>query len=88
MGEYIVTARRKGTDWYVGGITDWTPRDIEVSFGFLPDGEYEAEIFADGVNAHRAASDYRRSRETVNRHTNKKLHLAPGGGFAIKLKKK
>ncbi len=33
MGEYIVTARRKGTDWYVGGITDWTPRDIEVSFG-------------------------------------------------------
>ncbi len=88
MGEYIVTARRKGTDWYVGGITGWTPRDIEVSFGFLPDGEYEAEIFADGVNAHRAASDYRRSRETVNRHTNKKLHLAPGGGFAIKLKKK
>ena len=88
MGEYIVTARRKGTDWYVGGITDWTPRDIEVLFDFLPEGEYEAEIFADGVNAHRAASDYRRSRETVNRHTNKKLHLAPGGGFAIKLKKK
>lgn len=88
MGEYIVTARRKGTDWYVGGITDWTSRDVEISFGFFPEGDYEAEIFADGVNAHRAASDYRRSCETLNRHTNKKLHLAPGGGFAIKLKKK
>ncbi len=28
MGEYCVTARRKGNDWYVGGITNWTPRDI------------------------------------------------------------
>ena len=32
MGEYIVTARRKGDVWYIGGITDWTARDIEVDY--------------------------------------------------------
>lgn len=35
MGEYIVTARRKGNSWYVGGITDRTPRDIKVDLSFL-----------------------------------------------------
>lgn len=88
MGEYIVTARRKGHDWYVGGITDWTPRDLDVSFDFLPEGEYVAEIFADGVNAHRAASDYKKRSMTVNNNSKKEFHLAPGGGFAIKITKK
>ena len=88
MGEYIVTARRKGDVWYVGGLSDWTPRDIEMSFDFLPEGTYEAEIFSDGVNAHRLATDYRRSSETINNKTNKNIHLAPGGGFAMKLVRK
>ena len=34
VGEYVVAARRSGDDWYVGGITDWTPRDVEL-FLFL-----------------------------------------------------
>ncbi len=88
MGEYIVTARRKGDVWYVGGLSDWTPRDIEMSFDFLSEGTYEAEIFSDGVNAHRLATDYRRSSETINNKTNKNIHLAPGGGFAMKLVRK
>lgn len=88
MGEYIVTARRKGNDWYVGGISDWTPRDLGVSFDFLPEGEYVAEIFADGVNAQRTASDYKKRSMTVNNNSKKEFHLAPGGGFAIKITKK
>lgn len=40
MGEYCVTARRKGNDWYIGGITNWTARDITIDLSFLPDGDY------------------------------------------------
>ncbi len=84
--EYIVTARRKGSDWYVGGITSWTMREIEIDFSFLPQGkEYEAVIFADGANAAKIASDYCRAVEKVNSETVKKMKLAPGGGFAISL---
>ena len=85
MGEYIVTARRSGDCWFVGGITDSNPRDLEIAFDFLPEGNFRAEIFEDGVNAHRAASDFRQRREAVCNTTVRKIHLAPGGGFAIKL---
>ena len=85
MGEYIVTARRSGDCWFVGGITDSNPRDLEIAFDFLPEGNFRAEIFGDGVNAHRAASDFRQRREAVCNTTVRKIHLAPGGGFAIKL---
>ena len=84
MGEYIVTARRSGDIWYVGGITDWTAREVDVDLSFL--GDCEAMLFRDGVNADRKASDYKR--ETFRIDTSKSLtvHLAPGGGFAMKLK--
>lgn len=86
IGEYIVTARRNGSDWYVGGITSWTPREIELDFSFLPQGiVYDAEIFTDGVNSAKIASDYTRTIEKVNSGTVKKLKLVPGGGFAMSL---
>ena len=61
MGEYIVTARRKGNDWYLGGLTNWDERDMNVDLSFLPAGEYTIELYTDGVNAHRNASDYKKS---------------------------
>lgn len=88
MGEYIVTARRSGDTWYVGAITDWTPRDVEVDLAPLGiGGTVEATIFRDGVNADRKASDYKR--ETIRIDTSKPLtvHLAPGGGFVVKIVK-
>lgn len=84
-GEYIVTARRKGTDWYVGGITDWTARDIEVNCSFLGDKAYDAVLFRDGANAHRIGRDYKRQPLQVDGNGTLKVHLAPGGGFAMRL---
>lgn len=84
MGEYILTARRKGTTWYIGGITDWTSRDVEVDLSFLG-GAYDAVLFRDGVNADRRASDYKRETLRVDASEPLKLHLAPGGGFAAAL---
>ncbi len=88
VGEFIVTARRDKEDWYVGGMTDWTARDLNISFDFLDDGEYNAVLCKDGVNADRYASDYILENLTVNRNSQQKIHLAEGGGFLMTIKKK
>lgn len=88
LGEYIVLARRVGEEWYVGGMTDWTPREVELDFSFLTDGSYQAAIFEDGMNADRQASDYKKTIQQVSKNTKMKLKLASGGGFAITLKKR
>lgn len=85
LGEYIITARRSGNTWYIGGITDWTPRDLTVDLSFLS-GSYKADLFKDGVNADRKASDYVHEQSTFN-GGKLNIHLAPGGGFALKLTK-
>lgn len=85
MGQYIVTARRKGNTWYIGGITDWTPRDIEVDLSFIGDGQHTATLFKDGVNAHRIGRDFTHETMAVRKSTRLSVHLAPGGGFALKI---
>ena len=86
LGEYIVTARRKGSTWYVGGITDWTPRDVEIDLAPLGiDATVGATIFRDGANADRKASDYRRETIRIDTTEPLKIHLAPGGGFVVKI---
>ncbi len=87
MGDYILTARRKGDVWYVGGLTDWTPRDLEVDLSFLGEGTHSAVLFKDGVNAHRTARDYKRETIQLDASGKLKVHLAPGGGFALKIGK-
>ena len=84
MGEYIVTARRSGSTWYVGGITNREARDLTVDLSFL-DGTYNAELYKDGINADRKGADYRVER--FNTAGSKSIHLAPGGGFVVKLTK-
>lgn len=84
IGKYIVTARRSGNTWYIGGTTDWNARDIEFT---LPDGigtNAKAEIFRDGINADRNAQDYKRADITLAKKMS--VHLAPGGGFLIRTK--
>ena len=86
LGEYIVTARRKGSTWYVGGITDWTPRDVEIDLAPLGiDATVGATIFRDGANADRKASDYRRASIRIDTSKPLTVHLAPGGGFVVKI---
>ena len=81
LGKYIVTVRKKDVNWYIGGMTNWDERDVQLDFSFLPEGvSYTAVLFKDGVNANKQAEDYRK--ETIRIDT---LHLASGGGFAMKL---
>jgi len=85
ISQYILLARRNGNDWYVGAMTDWTPRDLEVDFSFLPEGSFTLDAYQDGVNADRNASDYKKSTQQITRSTKLKIHLAPGGGFAARV---
>ncbi len=85
MSQYVLLARRNGSDWYVGAMTDWTPRDLEIDFSFLPDGNFTLDSYEDGVNADRNASDYGKTTKQINRTTKMKIHLAPGGGFAARI---
>ena len=88
VGEYILMARQKGDDWYVGAMTNWDGRTLELDFSFLPDGTYEATMYLDGVNAHRKAEDTLIKKMEVNSSSTFSLELKPGGGAAIVLKKK
>ena len=88
MGKYIVTARQKGSDWYIGGQTNWDERDIQLAFNFLPEGTYEAKILKDGINANHDAEDYAITSQDINKDSKLDIHLASGGGFVIKLIKK
>ena len=87
VGEHLALARRSGSDWYIGGITGWESRDMTVDLSFLPAGQYEMTLFRDGTNAHRKGTDYRKETSTVASGETISLHLAPGGGFAAKLRK-
>ena len=84
-GEYSGTARRKGDVWYIGGITNWTERDIEIDLSEIEIGLLNAygTIYTDGTNAHRKGSDY--DEYGIKGMTQLKVHLAPGGGFVAKV---
>lgn len=84
MGEYIVTMRNHGDRWYVGGMTDWEPRDYELDFSFLPAGKaFKATILKDGVNAAKQGDDYKIFNFKVTKDSKEKIHMAPGGGFVV-----
>lgn len=87
VGKFVALARRKNSTWYLGAITNWDSRDITIDFSFLEKGKkYEAEIFSDGINADKAAVDYKKESITVDSTTKLKYHLASGGGLAAIIK--
>ena len=85
VGEYIVMARRHGDTWYIGGLTNWNKREVTVDLGFLGDQFKTVELFRDGVNADRAARDYKRESITMPASKKMTLTLMQGGGFAAKI---
>jgi alpha-glucosidase len=80
---YVTIARRHGDTWYLGAMTNWDARDLDVPLSFLGAGEYEAQIFADGADADKVATSLTISRRKVKTGEKLTLHLAPGGGTAV-----
>ena len=85
LGDYICIARRHGRDWYIGAMTDWTGRTLDVDFSFLPAGRFELAAFEDGPNAERTGHDYKATTREITRTTKIKITLASGGGWAARV---
>src|SRR5206468_3841389 len=86
VSEYAAIARRKGDTWYVGAMSNWDARDITIDLSFLKEGNYEAEIFKDGINADRDATDYKREVIKVSSKGKLNVHLSTGGGWVARIK--
>lgn len=85
--DFVALARKaKNGEWYAGAMTDWTARDIQIDFSFLGEGNYQAEIWQDGVNANRNANDFEKKTMEVTKNSKLTIHLAPGGGWVAMIK--
>jgi alpha-glucosidase len=84
MGKYIVSARRKGHNWYVGGQTGWDKREVTLPLSFLGDGQYEVTLLADGINANHNAEDYTLTTTQHKAADRMTIKMASGGGFVLK----
>ncbi|MBN1765363.1 MAG: glycoside hydrolase family 97 protein [Sedimentisphaerales bacterium] len=89
VADYVLAARRKGQDWYVGAMTDWSSREITIDFSFLGKGKgkgnYNADIIADGPNAHKIGIDHKHETRQVTSNTRLTVKLAPGGGWVARI---
>ena len=85
----MVAAARQATDgsWYAAGLTTIEARDYTLDTSFLGEGKWNAEIFRDGPDADKNGTSYGREKKTVTAGEKIALHMAPGGGFAVRFAK-
>ncbi|MCG6188224.1 glycoside hydrolase family 97 protein [Maribellus maritimus] len=88
VSDYIAVARKSGDKWFVGAMTDWDPRTLNLDLSFLGDGNYTMEIWKDGVNADKHAADFSQEKITVSSSSKVKVEMAPGGGWVAVITKK
>jgi alpha-glucosidase len=85
VGDCLLLARRSGKEWFAGALTNWSPRDMDLDLSFLGEGDYIMEVFQDGINADKYASDYKHLKLDVKPGLKMKIHLAPGGGWVARI---
>jgi alpha-glucosidase len=87
IGQYVAVARRSGTTWYLGAMTNETGRTLSVPLSFLGSGNWTATVYADGTPA---SPPYRTptvvSSASVTSASSLSMVLAPSGGQAVILK--
>lgn len=88
VGEYIVVARRRGENWFVGAITNHEARTIGISFKFLPEGLHVAKIYSDADDSPAHPNHLSQVTREVTADANITVHLAPGGGMTMKITRK
>jgi alpha-glucosidase len=88
VGQYIVIARKKNNDWYIGGITNHSSRELIIPLSFLDEGNYEAEIYTDAKDVNINPNNLVKEIKSPANTDNIKMQLAGGGGVAIIIKKK
>lgn len=85
-GNFIVLARRSGREWYLGGLTDWEPRTVDVSLDFLGGGKWTMHLYTDPAGEDADLSDAEFQLRPVTSGADiLSLRMASGGGFAARL---
>jgi alpha-glucosidase len=79
--KFVTIARQHGDSWYVGAMTNWDARDLEIPLDFLGNRSYEVQIFADGADADRVATSLSNEKRFARENEKLHIHLAPGGGW-------
>ncbi len=88
VSDYIAVARRSGNTWYMGAMTDWDPRSLDLELDFLGEGTYTMKIWKDGVNAAKHAADFAQETLDVTANSTVKVNMAPGGGWVAVITRK
>jgi len=86
VGGYVLIARRRGSEWFVGGMTNGTGRTLTLDLSFLGKGDFTMDSWSDGINADRNASDYRKDTRTVTGADRVTVTMAPGGGYVARIR--
>ncbi|MFC1732364.1 glycoside hydrolase family 97 protein [candidate division KSB1 bacterium] len=85
VSDYVVIARKSENEWFMGAMTDWTPREFTVHFSFLGPGNYTIVMYEDGINAGRNANDYKKTVRSISQNDELDIRLAQGGGWAARI---
>jgi alpha-glucosidase len=83
-GEFVTIARRRGQEWFLGSMTNWSPRELNLPLTFLAAGKYRAEIYADADDADQLPKNVSIRKQTVDRSLTLHVRLAAGGGYAVR----
>ena len=81
VSDYILLVRKNGSKWFLGAMTDWDQRELDIDFNFLPEGNYKIRIWQDGVNANKHAADFKMLEQKITNKTKMKIKMASGGGW-------
>ncbi len=88
VSDYIMIARKSGSKWFVGAMTDWDARTLDLDLGFLESGNYTMQIWKDGANADKHAADFKQEKISVTSSSKIKVDMVSGGGWAAIITKK
>jgi alpha-glucosidase len=86
VGEYVVVARRRGQEWFIGAMNNERPRTLTVPFSFLERGPYFATTFADAPDTGAEPTHVSKGSAVASPGRTLTIRLAPGGGFAAHMR--
>ena len=85
VGDFISIARRSGDEWFIGTMTDWDERTLEIPLSFLKNGKYSATIYADALDADEYPDRVNQNISKVTNQTKLEVKMVSGGGHVIHL---
>jgi alpha-glucosidase len=86
IGELLVTARRKNSAWYLGGMSARRARDVDLSLSFLGTGKFKATLWKDAADSETDPNHLTKETSTVRSGDTLNVHFALDGGFVCELK--